>query len=180
MTSAITVQSPLKEAISTQVDPLGLSPIPDDTRQRFLRFRLLEENKSLLPLQDIAEVKTLPKTDILPVPELKNSVLGVCNWRGDILCLVDLNALLGGCPLWDQMPLLEESLVIVVQSARRSVGLVVEKVNDIELIEPESIQFHADLCSSTLAPYVTGYLPDHEGMILDADAIVRHLFLGDP
>lgn len=180
MTSAVSIHPLTPRVISTQVDPLGLSPIPEDTRQRFLRFKLLGENESLLPLHDIAEVKTLATNDILPVPDLKNSVLGVCNWRGEILWLVDLNALVGARPLWSQVPLLEEPIAIIVQLAQQSVGLVVEQVSDIELITPETIHLETDLCSPTLAPYVAGYLPDHQGMILDTAAIVGHLLQGSP
>ncbi|MEO0394797.1 MAG: chemotaxis protein CheW [Cyanobacteria bacterium P01_A01_bin.137] len=174
MTSAISVLESSFETISTQHDPLGLEPIPDDTRQRFLRFKLSGVNGSLLPLQDIAEVRQLATADILPVPEIANSILGVCNWRGEILWLVDLNALMGERPLWDQTPLLEQPTAIVVQSARYSIGLVVERVDDVELIEPELIDQQTELSSPTLAPYVVGYLPDHKGMVLDARAIVDH------
>jgi len=174
MTSAISVLASSLETISAHSDPLGLEPIPDDTRQRFLRFKLAGVNGSLLPLQAIAEVKQLATADILPVPEIANSVLGVCNWRGEILWLVDLNSLMGERPLWDQVPLLEQATAIVVQSAQHSIGLVVEHVDDVELIEPELIDQQTELSSPTLAPYVTGYLPDHKGVVLDARAIVEH------
>ncbi|NEQ53392.1 MAG: chemotaxis protein CheW [Leptolyngbya sp. SIO3F4] len=180
MVPTVSLRPSSPETISTPIDPLGLSPIPADTRQRFLRFKLLGKYDSLLPLQDITEVKTLAISDILPVPEQKNSVLGVCNWRGEILWLADLNALVGDRPLWHQIPLLEEPIAIVVESAQRSVGLVVEKVDDIELIVPESIQIQNDFCSPIQASYVAGYLPDHKGIILHTAAIVKHLLQGPP
>ena len=164
----------------SQIDPLGLSPIPKDTRQRFLRFKLLGKNQSLLPLGDIAEVKQLSVTDILPIPDVNSSVLGVCNWRGDILWLIDLNALLGDRPLWTQSPRLEQPTAIILQSAQRPMGLMVEHVNDVELIAPESIHDSTDLCSPSLAPYVTGYLPNNGGMILNAIAILNHLLQQPP
>lgn len=174
MTSAISVLESSLETISVHNDPLGLEPIPDDTRQRFLRFKLSGANGSLLPLQAIAEVKQLAIADILPVPDIANSVLGVCNWRGEILWLVDLNALIGERPLWEQVPRLEQPTAIVVQSAQHSIGLVVEHVDDLELIAPELIDQQTELSSPTLAPYVSGYLPDHKGMVLDAGAVVEH------
>ncbi|MBT9317900.1 chemotaxis protein CheW [Leptothoe spongobia] len=181
MTSTSNIQYSPQELLSLQADPLGLSPMPEDTRQRFLRFKLFGGNGVLLPLQDITEVKQLATTDILPVPEFPSSILGVCNWRGEILWLVDLNALLDDRPLWTQVPLLDQPMVIVVQSAQQSMGLVVEQVDDIELIAPESIHVQTDdLCSPTLAPYVTGYLPDHQGIVLDPVAMVGALLQGPP
>ncbi|MBX2866264.1 MAG: chemotaxis protein CheW [Leptolyngbyaceae cyanobacterium MAG.088] len=167
-------------ANQNQIDPLGLSPIPEDTRQRFLRFKLLGANQSLFPLRDIAEVKQLSITDILPIPDVNSSVLGVCNWRGDILWLIDLNALLGDRPLWTQVPQLEQPTAIIVQSAQRPIGFLIEHVDDVELIAPESLLDSIELSSSTLAPYVTGYLPDHGGMVLDAIAIIKNLLQEPP
>lgn len=168
------LQSP-REETAVHSDPLGLEPIPEDTRQRFLRFRLAGENRTLLPLQNIAEVRYLETADILPVPEISSSVLGVCNWRGEILWLADLNALIGDSPLWRQTPLLEQPVAIVVQSAQKSVGLVVEQVDDIELLDPTSIRQQTDICSPTLAPFIVGYLPEHKGTVLDSIAIVECL-----
>ncbi|MEM9265179.1 MAG: chemotaxis protein CheW [Cyanobacteria bacterium P01_F01_bin.13] len=172
MTSTISSPSPL--------DPLGLEPIPNDTRQRFLRFRLSGKNETLLPLEAIAEVRPLEIEDILPIPEISSSVLGVCNWRGELLWLIDLNMLVGDIPLWHQAPLLEEAIAIVVQLGQQSIGLIVEQVDDVELIEPELIQPQPDLCSSTLATFVAGYLPHHQGTVLDAKAIFEQSFQAPP
>ena len=162
------------EGAAPQRDPLGLESIPDDTRQRFLRFRLAGENGTFLPIQDIVEVRPLKTTDILPIPEISSSILGVCNWRSEILWLIDLNILVGDLPLWKQFPVLEEPIAIVVQSPQQSVGLVVEKVDDVELLDPESIHQPTDLSPSEIAPFVVGYLPDHKGTVLDALTIVEY------
>lgn len=161
-----------------QTDQLGLEPVPEDTRQRFLRIRLLGENKTLIPLQDIAEVRQLTMVEILPIPEISQSMLGVFSWRGEILWLADLNALVGDSPLWRQVPLLEEPVAIVMRSDQHSVGLVVEQIDDVELIEPESIHQQTDLDSSTLATFTAGYLPDHGGVVLDIALVVEHLVKG--
>ena len=167
------LQLPL-EGTATQKDPLGLEPIPEDTRQRFLRFRLSGENGAFLPVQDILAVRPLKTTDILPIPEISSSILGVCSWHSEILWLIDLNVLVGDLPLWEQAPVLEEPIAIVVQSPQQSVGLVVEKVDDVELLDPASLHQPTDLCPSELTPFVVGYLPDHQGTVLDAIAIVEY------
>lgn len=163
-----------------QIDPLGLEPVPENTYQRFLGFSLSGQNKALLPLKDIAEVRPLEIAEILPIPEVSRCMLGVCNWRGEILWLVDLNVLVGDNPLWQQAPLLEQPVAIVVQSAQQSVGLVVPQVEDVELVDPASIHPQTDLCSTALAPLVTGYLPDHRGIVLDAVAIVERSLQNPP
>ena len=82
--------------------------------------------------------------------------------------------------MWHQAPLLEQAMVIVVQRAPKAIGLVVEQVDDIELIEPQSICPKTDLCAPTLAPYVTGCLANHQGVILDTVAIIEHMYQAPP
>ena len=168
------------QAVSTLSDPLGLEPIPENTRQRFLRFKLSGESDALLPLETIAEVLQLEPIEILPVPEVQAHLLGVCHWRGEILWLTDINLLVGASPLWNQMPFLEQSMVMVVESGNRKVGLVVEQVEDVEKISPETLHLPTELDSTTLAPFVMGYLPNHSGTVLDVDVIVERSLQGPP
>ncbi|MEO0349183.1 MAG: chemotaxis protein CheW [Cyanobacteria bacterium P01_A01_bin.15] len=155
-------------------DPLGLEPISEDTRRRFLRFKLSGTDGALLPLQDIAEVMQLDALGVLPVPDMPGWLLGVCNWRGEMLWLVDVNVLVGGIPLWHQTPTVVEPMAIVIQAGNRSVGLVVDLVHDVELVAPESIHPSKEFCSPPLVPFVVGHLPGHGGAVLDATAMIEH------
>ncbi len=181
MTSTVTKSPPsaLQDAAALS-DPLGLVPIPEDTRQRFLRFQLSSENETLLPLEVIAEVLQLEPVEILPVPEVSNCLLGVYNWRGEILWLVDLNVLVGSPPLWHQAPGLETPMVIVVESGDRKVGLVVERVDDVERVAPETLHMPTEFDSTAIAPFVMGYLPNHKGTVLDVDVIVERSLQAPP
>ncbi|ESA32715.1 chemotaxis signal transduction protein [Leptolyngbya sp. Heron Island J] len=178
-TAVNSLQSTSQTAIAPS-DPLGLTPIPEDTRQRFLRFQLSGENETLLPLEVIAEVLQLEAVEILPIPEVPNYLLGVCNWRGEILWLTDLNILVGSLPLWQWAPSLENPMVIVVESGDRKVGLVVEQVDDVERVAPETLHLPTEFDSSPIAPFVMGYLPNHSGVVLDVDVVVERSLQGPP
>ncbi|MEL6553318.1 MAG: chemotaxis protein CheW [Cyanobacteria bacterium J06621_11] len=154
-------------------DPLGLSPLPADNRQRFLRFRLDQKDEALLPLERIVEVMQLALEEIFPVPDMPSCILGVCSWRGETLWLVDLNHLVGYPPLYQQSQLTRTPVVIVVRSAGRSLGLVVEQVGDVDLFEAGSIQWETGLCPPQLEPFVLGYCPQQGGTVLNATAIVE-------
>ena len=172
--------SQLESLLALRSDPLGLEPIPEDTRQRFLRFNLSGTNKTLLPLEVVAEVLQLDPVEILPVPEVSAYLLGVYNWRGEILWLVDLNVLVGDAPLWHQTPFLEQPMLLIVESGERRVGLVVEQVDDVELVAPEEIHPPTELYSTALAHFVLGYLPNHGGTVLDVDVIVERSLQAPP
>ncbi|MGD1856773.1 MAG: chemotaxis protein CheW [Leptolyngbyaceae cyanobacterium] len=165
----------ISESPYSQLDPLGLTPIPQDTRQRFLRFRLSGEDNTLLPLIDVVEILQLTTADILPIPDVPSWLLGVCNWRGNMLWLTDVSRLMGGPSLWRQTPTLEYPTAVVVQSDSHSLGLVVEHVDDVELISPETI-FLEDTGSPILAPFIVGHLPDRGGTVLDVARLLKHSF----
>ncbi|MGB7086640.1 MAG: chemotaxis protein CheW [Phormidesmis sp.] len=163
---------PLNPTIN-QRDPLGLTPLPVDNRQRFLRFMLSQKNDVLLPLDHILEVMQLALDDIFPVPDMPSCVLGVCSWQGETLWLVDLNHLVGYLPLCQQSRLLTPPIVIVVQSERRSLGLVVEQVSDIDLFDEDKIHMRSGLCPISLEPFVFGYCPQQGGTVLSVAKIVN-------
>jgi len=126
---------------ATSLDLLTLDddPLPPETRQRLLRFALGLEDSALLPLEQITEILRLNVTEILPVPEMPSCVLGIGNWRGEMLWLVDLNHLVGYSPLSSVRQVSASPVAMVVQVNDQAVGLVVQQVNDIELHELQQL-----------------------------------------
>jgi positive phototaxis protein PixI len=147
---------------------------PSETGERLLRFPLGLEDSALLPLEQITEIIRVNVAEILPVPEMPSCVLGICNWRGTMLWLIDLNHLLGYPPLSQQERGLATSMAMVVQLNEQTVGLVVQRVNDIELHELQQLQPAAPgLFSPKLLPFVLGALPRGKGTVLDVTAITQ-------
>jgi len=58
--------------------------------QQFLRFHLVPDTTALLPVRQMSEVLTVPIAQVVPIPHTPAWVMGVYNWRGEILWLVDL------------------------------------------------------------------------------------------
>jgi positive phototaxis protein PixI len=131
-------------------------------------------------LEIIAEVLQLEPSELLPVPEVPGYLLGVCHWRGEILWLADLNLLVGSPPLWQQAPSLNNPMVIVVESGKRKIGLMVEQVDDVEMVAPETLHLPTEFDSTALAPFVMGHLLNHEGTVLDVDVIIERSLQGPP
>lgn len=155
----------------TSLDLLTKDPLPPEPRQRLLRFPLGLQDSALLPLEQIAEIIRVNVAEILPVPEMPSCVLGICNWRGEMLWLVDLNHLVGCPPLSLERGAL---MAMVVQVNDQTVGLVVHKVNDIELHDLQQLQkAEAGLFPSKLLPFVLGALPGDRGTVLDVTAIIH-------
>ncbi len=159
---------------ATSLDLLTLDPLPPETRQRLLRFPLGLDESALLPLEQIAEIIRVNLAEILPVPEIPSCALGICNWRGTMLWLIDLNHLLGYPPLSQQERVLATLTAMVIQVNDQTAGLVVQRVNDIELHELQQLQPAAPgLYPPKLLPFVLGALPGVNGTVLDVTAITQ-------
>ncbi|NER23530.1 MAG: chemotaxis protein CheW [Symploca sp. SIO1B1] len=156
------------------LDPLTLEPLPPETRQRLLHFPLSKEESGLLPLEQITEIIRLNWVDILPVPEMSSCILGIGNWRGEMLWLVDLKELVGCIPLSKSGQMLASPVAIVIEVNNHPLGLVVEQVNDIELHDLQQLQpATAGTFSPKLLPFILGSLPGVGGIVLDVTAITN-------
>ncbi|NEP11481.1 MAG: chemotaxis protein CheW [Symploca sp. SIO2C1] len=160
----------------TNLDPLTLEPLAPETRQRLLRFSLSKQESGLLPLEQITEILRLNWAEILPVPEIPSCVLGIGNWRGEMLWLVDLKELVGCTPLSKTGQMLTPPVAMVIEVNNQPLGLVVEQVNDIELHDLQQLQpAAAGTFPPKLMPFVLGSLPGVSGIVLDVTAITKLL-----
>ncbi|AOY80699.1 chemotaxis protein CheW [Moorena producens JHB] len=158
----------------TNLDLLNLDPLAPETRVRLLRFPLGFEDSILLPLEQITEIIRVNVLDVLLVPEMPSCILGIGNWRDEMLWLVDLNQLVGYPPLSELGQVSVSPVAIVVQANDQSVGLVVSQVNDIELHELEQLQpASSGLFPQSLLPFLLGYLPGDGSTVLDVKAITE-------
>ncbi|NEO15994.1 MULTISPECIES: chemotaxis protein CheW [Moorena] len=158
----------------TNLDLLNLDPLTPETRVRLLRFPLGKDDSVLLPLEQITEIIRVNLPEVLLVPEMPSCILGIGNWRSEMLWLVDLNQLVGYPPLSKLGQVSVSPVAIVVQVNDQSLGLVVSHVNDIELHELEQLQPPTPgLFPPKLLPFLLGYLPGDGGAVLDVMAITQ-------
>lgn len=154
-------------------------------REQFLRLFLVPDTTALLPIQQMTEVLTISVGQIVPVPHMPPWVMGVYNWRGDILWMIDLGHLCGLTPWYEKQTssLAYKAIVLNIRnqltlaSAKsQTLGLVVDQVDDIEWCDPEVIQsLPLSTVTPELARFLRGYWwkPD-DGMlaVLAGEAII--------
>ncbi|KAM3099004.1 chemotaxis protein CheW [Phormidesmis sp. 146-35] len=157
----------------SNLSALLLAPPPPDTRQRLLCFPLGTQDSVLLPLEQITEILSLDRSGILPVPEMPDCVMGICNWRGEMLWLVDFNNFVGyPSPLFTHS--LDAISIIVIQINHQSIGLAVPQVDDIQLHDLQQLQpATIGLFPPKLLPLVQGTLPGCSDAVLDLKTIVH-------
>ncbi|MBX2864772.1 MAG: chemotaxis protein CheW [Leptolyngbyaceae cyanobacterium MAG.088] len=150
---------------------------------KYLKFNLLADMTALLPITQLAAVLKVEATHITAIPHLPAWVIGVYNWRGEVLWIVDMGHLLGGIPWYQQtiLPTHYQTLILEQSESETSeqqhIGLVVTQVEGIESLSLDSIQSPVAI-SESLVPFLRGYWLEDNGdmlMLLDSLAIFSHM-----
>jgi positive phototaxis protein PixI len=162
MTSSL----PNSEIQSPSLSASDLVPVSiSSSQEQFVRIQLASGTAALLPSQEIAEVLIIPVGQIIPIPHMPTWVMGVYNWRGEILWTVDLGHLCGFTPWYRQASNISQHSVVVLQIRNHelystrpkslALGLVVQRTDDIEWCDPNLIQV---LPSAVVAPELGRFL----------------------
>ena len=135
----------------------------------------------LSPPIRVTEIINMQLDLIVPIPHLPPVVIGVYNWRGEILWVVDLSRLLG---LTDRTierhrynfkPTI--AITATTGSETKTIGLVVDEISEIEWYRSAStIEPIADLQQPELWRWMKGYTGAVAGeklAILDSRAIME-------
>ena len=157
-------------------------------QEQFLRFHLEPDLNAALPVDQMTEVFTVSTTKVVPIPHMPPWVIGVYNWRGEILWLVDLGYLLGGTPLYQQTSSRSLYTAIVINSqqsggrqgsstaGKKMLGLAVNRVEDMEWFNSDLIQSPPESAiNAALVPFLRGYWLKNNGeivVVLDGNSII--------
>jgi purine-binding chemotaxis protein CheW len=105
----------------------------EDTQHgRYLTFTL-EENVYGVPIKFVTEIIGIQT--ITKVPETPDYIKGIINLRGKIIPLIDVRLKFGRA----EMPYDERTCIVVVDVGTASVGLIVDRVDDVLTIEDDQI-----------------------------------------
>ncbi len=143
-----------------------------ETQEKFLSFNLGVSDTAVISLQHITEVLQVSLPEICGVPQMPSSVLGIYNWRGEMLWLVDLEAMLGYPPISQGSNLLSRMMAIVLENKGKYLGLLVRQLIDIEWLDTKEMKLAtAELFYPKISPFLQGYfINDSEEIIFNLDA----------
>lgn len=145
---------------------LAIDPPVPDIHHPYLRVQLGEES-ALIPLVQAKEILNLDPVDILPVPAVPDWVLGVHDWRGELLWLLDIERLLGFPAICQPHARMVRLKGVVVRVNHQSLGVVVRSIDDIELHDEETLkEVRTGLFPDSLLPFLGGYFVEG-GPVID-------------
>jgi positive phototaxis protein PixI len=144
--------------------------------EKFLSFHLGAKDTAVISLQNITEVLQVSLGEICGVPQMPSYVMGIYNWRGEMLWLIDLEEMLGYTPL-SRSNLVSRMMAVVLQNEGKSLGLLVRQLMDIETLDSSHIKpTEAQLFSVDMSSFLQGYfINESDEMIiaLDTTAIIQ-------
>ncbi len=142
------------------------------SQQQLLRFGLQPDFTAAIEIVGVAalgenrvtELVNIPLDRVVPMPHLPPTILGVYNWRGEILWIVNFVTLLGLNPA-SRSPQHYRSLqpTIVLTNVTSSgnsmaIGLIVDRIDEIEWCQPDLARSSpTNALEAELATWTKGY-----------------------
>lgn len=122
-----------------------------------------------IPILRINEIIRLKGINITEVPNTEKHIVGIINLRGEVIPIMDLR-------LRFNMPKKEldnDHRIIIVNIQDKTIGLLVDSVSEVALIDPNDIAQPPEEISDIDSKYITGVAKhkDRIFVILDIDII---------
>lgn len=121
----------------------------DGATSQYIKFRASNQDFAA-SIMAVREIRGW--SDSTPIPSAPDYVRGAINLRGLVLPVVDLKARLGG-GLTEANP---STVIVVVDTAERTIGILVDAVLDILSVAPDQVQEVPDIARHTDNAYVDG------------------------
>ena len=178
------------------------SPIDTElpTQRQFLRFIVSPHLTALIEIDDrpvggdavghngqrrhqrVTELVNIQIDRVVPMPHLPPAVMGVYNWRGEILWIVDLAMLLGTAIGTRRYRSLQPTIILASTTSdgspaateqAQTIGLVVDEIAEIEWYQPDLIRPHPNRVTPALSTWVRGVWESAQGnfLVVDGQAI---------
>jgi positive phototaxis protein PixI len=112
------------------------------TIEQFLTFSLGQDQQALLPTSQLLEIVKVNLSQITPISGIAPYVMGVYNWRGDVIWVIDLASMLGYKPIYaqEQGKFQDKCHVIFSRNQDMVIGLAVSHVGQILKCDTAKIQ----------------------------------------
>jgi chemotaxis signal transduction protein len=111
----------------------------------------------------------------LPVPQVKEFLLGIMNWQAEATWILDLAGLLGAVHWCKRSPIPQSGMAMLVDIENRKIGMIVEHIQGIETYNRQFCCEVSQISSpEPLRRFLQGYFLDKEGnysMLLDVREI---------
>ena len=148
----------------------------NDEAQRFLGFTIGNNLNALIPLVNLQATIKISLSEILPVPQMNDSLLGIINYGGKANWVVDLAHLMGGsCYL--QTPEVSTGMGMLFRVQNETVALLIDRVGTIETYDPQQcLPIGEAMFADRMRSVLSGYFIDADRqsrVVVDLQQVIR-------
>ena len=130
---------------------------------QFLKLNLVDGTKLMIPTHQLTEALNIEGTQVVSIPDVHPALLGVYNWRGEVLWLLDVGLYLGYDALYAKNSGLAHINVAIAHHQNQLIGLCVKDLDDI-------IRLNITQLQTQLPPDISPHLQScYQGYWLDSD-----------
>lgn len=149
----------------------------DKNMKEYMTFEL-GKMKYAIELPKIREILTYPKI-ITALPNTTQWVKGLINLRGEVVPILDTRIKFNtGNIVYNQ----NTAVIAVITEDKRMVGLVVDKVDDVQRLDMSALSPVSDMGSAIPSKYLKGYVRLENNqmlVIMDVETVVHKEELKD-
>lgn len=141
------------------------------TSSEYMTF-ILGQMKYAIELPKIREILTYPEI-ITPLPNTSSWVKGLINLRGEVVPILDIRIKFKTSEIVYND---NTAVIAVITDDDRMIGIVVDKVDDVQKIESESLSPVSDMGSAIPSKYLKGFvrLEDNQMLVMmDIENVVH-------
>ena len=132
----------------------------------------LGKMKYAIELPKIREILTYPEI-ITPLPNTTEWVKGLINLRGEVVPILDTRIRFNtGEAVYDD----NTAVIAIITEDKRMVGIVVDKVDDVQKIDVDQLSPVSDMGSAIPSKYLKGYLRMENNemlVVMDIETVVH-------
>ena len=144
--------------------------------QRFLGFTIGDSLKALIPLADLQATIEISLSDILPVPQMNKSLLGIINYGGKATWVIDLAHLMGGtCYL--HTPEVSTGMGMLFRAQNETIALLIDRVGTIETHDDRKcLQIGKSMFTDRVRLFLSGYFIDvqqQSRVVVDLQQVIK-------
>ncbi len=125
----------------------------EEDENLYLSLMLSMDQQVLIPSHQVIEIISIAPTQITPIPQVENPMMGIYSWRGEILWVVDGSSLLGDTALCDRQFWGPRYSVFVVRESAEHIGIMVPDVGN--LGKRSRFCSHADPPKPDASPHIS-------------------------
>jgi positive phototaxis protein PixI len=147
-------------------------------QQRFLGFTIGDSLNALIPLMNLQATIKISLSEILSVPQMNESLLGIINYGGKATWVVDLAHLMGGAE-YARKPGTTTGMGLLFQVQNETVALSIDRVGTIETYDLQNcLPIGESMFTDRMRLFLAGYFIDAEQqsrVVIDLDRVVNSL-----